>query len=325
VVWSNYIDYRLNHIFVLNANDDEVTDFMITLVGPTHLDDSSASPKKLQDDVFIDGTISPEEKVNVTFMDRSGGFWVQFSLEEGEIFTGDDTIEINIVYEFRSYFAWWPDADEEGGDISDMPSWATGMYLGDMTWNRSYDDSTDVGYNSSHPEIVALAQDIVGDETNAYEIAKLIFLWMDENIEYDEEAGELKTVSETLAAGKGDCDDQATLYIALARAAGLPAWMQMGMLDTGNGWENHAWVQLHIPGVGNVTIDPSNDQFLINSPNRLATYTDQGVAGWMFDFYNHILFWTVGDAPTFHTAVTLTMDSKEASAGTVTVPFPQIA
>ena len=47
----------------------------------------------------------------------------------------------------------------------------------------------------------------------------------------------------------GDCDDQAMLFCSLARASGVPAWLQLGALyDKGQDeWFGHGWVQAYVP------------------------------------------------------------------------------
>ncbi len=147
------------------------------------------------------------------------------------------------------------------------------------------------------PEIQALQEDIVGDETNVYLIAKAIYDWIDENVDYYIWTGTDGPLSslQTLQERKGDCDDQSILFCALARSAGVPAWLQLGAVYSPGSGEmgGHAWVQMFMPtedGGTNVTIDLVNDKFLVWMPNLFCEYTDNGDADDLFNAYHHVRY-----------------------------------
>jgi hypothetical protein len=89
----------------------------------------------------------------------------------------------------------------------------------------------------------------------------------------------------------GDCDDQAMLFCSLARASGVPAWIQLGALyDKGqDDWFGHGWVQAYVPlkegGSETVAIDTVNRDFMRWMPNRIVEYTDDGNGEHLSDFY----------------------------------------
>ena len=270
-------------------------------------------------DIYV--FVEPSGYINKTELPNPVGSWalewVNLSMNQS---MGNlqplESITISIIYNITSDFHWWPDADADSGVLADIPQWAIDTYMGDMLWNRSIPG--EVGYEPSLPVIQNLADSIVGSETDVYSILRSIFLWNYENIDYDVGHPDLRTVEETLAAMDGDCDDQSLLFISLARAAGVPAWMQMGMLynnDTDT-WENHAWVQTYIPGVGNVSIDPSNDLFLINRPDRITTYTDQGIDEDMEMFY---FYSGVYGGPA--TVTPILVPEYYSASGEVQIPF----
>ena len=72
---------------------------------------------------------------------------------------------------------------------------------------------------SNHPEIVAQAQAIIGDATNPYNQAYLIWKWVSENIATDGPSVDALTALRTKEA---DCSVN-RLYIAMLRAVGIPA------------------------------------------------------------------------------------------------------
>lgn len=70
------------------------------------------------------------------------------------------------------------------------------------------------------------------------------------------------TATEALARGGGVCQDHAHLFVAAARARGIPARYVGGYLWTGMAPEHdqasHAWAEAFVPDIGWVGFDPSN-------------------------------------------------------------------
>ncbi|MFZ5469765.1 MAG: transglutaminase-like domain-containing protein [Myxococcota bacterium] len=75
---------------------------------------------------------------------------------------------------------------------------------------------------SSNEEIRALAQKLVGDETDAYAAAKRIVSWVYRNLEKDY-GSSADRATDVLRQKKGDCTEHSLLSVALMRAAGIPA------------------------------------------------------------------------------------------------------
>ncbi len=93
---------------------------------------------------------------------------------------------------------------------------------------------------SDHPEVVNLANEIVGNETNPYQQAKLIFKWVNTEImgspvdQPPEPDGDALLVIQRRTAG---CGGYANLFVALCRAVGIPA-RSIGVWTTHkDGWE----------------------------------------------------------------------------------------
>jgi hypothetical protein len=171
-------------------------------------------------------------------------------------------------------------------DRDQVPQALIDRYLDDE-WQIIVDD----------PIITDLRQQIVGNETNVYLIARAIYDWMLDNVEYPNQiiSGIPKSSLETYADRKGDCDDQSILFCALARSAGVPAWLQLGAIYDRSSDEmgGHGWVQMFMPtedGGMNVTIDIVNKDFLVWMPNLFCEYTDTGNEGDLSDFYNVISY-----------------------------------
>jgi len=88
--------------------------------------------------------------------------------------------------------------------------------------------------------------------------------------------------ADALKAGKGVCQDQAHLFIAVARHLGLAARYVSGYLatsaDNGSHLASHAWAELLVERLGWVSFDPANTQCATDSYVRLALGLDYGTA-----------------------------------------------
>ncbi|HEY2988111.1 MAG TPA: transglutaminase-like domain-containing protein [Candidatus Binatia bacterium] len=111
---------------------------------------------------------------------------------------------------------------------------------------------------SDHPRIRAVARSIVGAESDAVKAAARIKDWV-----YRELAKE-PTVSipnalEVLRTKKGDCNEHAVLFNALARAAGIPAKTAVGVVYLRGAFYYHAWSEVWLGEW--VSLDPVLNQF----------------------------------------------------------------
>ena len=74
---------------------------------------------------------------------------------------------------------------------------------------------------SRHAKIKKLAKEIGSDEETAWGRVEAIYDWVRENVEY--ENGPLKGALAALRDGTGDCEELTSLFIAICRAADIPA------------------------------------------------------------------------------------------------------
>lgn len=255
--------------------------------------------------------------------------------------SGVGTFTSTISYDVESYSYVW-DIDESdslttdyiqqnlNGSLSNMKAYLISE-SGDGSewipavsgWNKGY-----VIYTGG--EIKELADKIVGDETNVYLILKLIYEWIDDNITYKEYSGIPQTALQLLHSKRGDCDDQSVLFCSLARAAGVPAWLEMGALyNTSKGtFINHVWAQAYIPtaeGGSKVTIDVVNDNFLTHTSRLFHLATDTGEGDFLNMYYNmyHYTYKIQGSKITTSDNYETyeVNDSKEIL--TISKPFPE--
>ena len=71
------------------------------------------------------------------------------------------------------------------------------------------------------PKIRELAKKIGADQEKAWQRVEAIYDWVRENVKY--ENGPLKGAAAALRDGTGDCEELTSLFIAICRAAGIPA------------------------------------------------------------------------------------------------------
>ncbi|MCX5800908.1 MAG: transglutaminase [Candidatus Eisenbacteria bacterium] len=115
-------------------------------------------------------------------------------------------------------------------------------------------------YRIYQPLIAETAKEIVGEEKNPYWIARKICKWVQDHVEYERAGG--WDIAETLVKrGTGSCSEYSFLYIALCRAAGLPARYEGSVVVRGDDASMddvfHRWCEVYLPNYGWIPIDPS--------------------------------------------------------------------
>ena len=147
------------------------------------------------------------------------------------------------------------------------------------------------------PELQELAHSIAPNETNVLTIVKEFVAWIGQNINYQSYDVPLYP-NETLARRKGDCDDQAILFITLCRIREIPSYLQIGdvydptIRTNETIWEGHAtifqkgigghgWAMAYIPPWGWLPVDLTF--WYVNPLNAIKTaaVTSQRVIQYM--------------------------------------------
>jgi transglutaminase superfamily protein len=96
---------------------------------------------------------------------------------------------------------------------------------------------------TDHPRIRALAANIVQGETSAYKAALKIKDWVYKEIAKQPTVS-IPNALEVLQTRKGDCNEHAVLFNALARAAGIPAKTVVGIVHLRGAFYYHAWSEI---------------------------------------------------------------------------------
>lgn len=112
-------------------------------------------------------------------------------------------------------------------------------------------------------EVQKQAREIVGKENDLWKRALLVHKWVFSNLK-KEPTISIPNALEVLKSKKGDCNEHAALYTALARAAGVPTRTVVGLVYSDRfygerGFYYHAWVEVY-SGKEWTAIDPTWDQ-----------------------------------------------------------------
>jgi transglutaminase-like putative cysteine protease/tetratricopeptide (TPR) repeat protein len=97
--------------------------------------------------------------------------------------------------------------------------------------------------NSLDPRVVALARQIAGEDKDGRSVARKIGEWTFGNLKWKKVQSD---AVETLASREADCLEHSELYVALARALGLPARVVSGAALSGGSFGAHAWVEIYL-------------------------------------------------------------------------------
>ncbi len=169
-------------------------------------------------------------------------------------------------------------------DVPDEPVRKEGPALDDEALAEYLE--TDPFVQSDHPKIIALANEIVGDEKDVWKKAVLIYGWLYENINKTIVMS-LPSALDVLKTREGDCNEHTVLFTGLARAAGIPARIAIGLVwsDDLKGFYYHAWPEVYVgrwtwldPTLGQLPADATHIKLVTGSIDKwtqLLSYLGQ--------------------------------------------------
>jgi len=111
---------------------------------------------------------------------------------------------------------------------------------------------------TTHPRIVTQVRQILGEERDALQATRKLLAWTYTTLEKAPTVG-MPTALQALESKKGDCNEHATLFTALARAAGLPSRVAAGLVYLDGAFYYHAWSEVWLGQW--VSVDPVFHQF----------------------------------------------------------------
>jgi len=136
---------------------------------------------------------------------------------------------------------------DEVGSLAEIPEAIRRAYLVDGS-----------RYRIDSPYIQKKVREIAGDESNPYWIARKIYDHIIGSLEY-QMVGGWDVPEVVLERGTGSCSEYTYTFIALCRAAGLPARYQGSVVVRGDDASIdeafHRWAQIYLPGYGWIPVD----------------------------------------------------------------------
>jgi transglutaminase-like putative cysteine protease len=124
---------------------------------------------------------------------------------------------------------------------------------------------------SKDPAIISMAKEIVKDEKDMLKKARLLYEWVYRNIKKTP-AITIPMATEVLKSKRGDCNEHTTLYTALARAAGIPTRIAIGLTYKDGYFYYHAWPEILVGQW--IAIDPTLGQFPADASHIRITTGD---------------------------------------------------
>ncbi len=120
------------------------------------------------------------------------------------------------------------------------------------------------GFDPASPKLKKIVADLKGK--NAVETVKNIAVWLKKNVASKQEAAyasklDFKSVNELIDRGSAEYRGYTILFMALCRAAGVPARPVLGLLFLPpKRYANHSWNEVYIAGCGWVPVDPQKPE-----------------------------------------------------------------
>ena len=136
----------------------------------------------------------------------------------------------------------------------------------------------------------------------------------------------LPSAVEVLRTRVGDCNEHTALFVALARAAGIPARISVGLVSVRSAFYYHAWPEIYVDeGKGRglwLPVDPTLNQFPADATHlRLARGgLDKQVA--ILPLIGRVKM-TILDLDLVPGASTVTVGRQPADMTPLTIPLPQ--
>jgi hypothetical protein len=124
------------------------------------------------------------------------------------------------------------------------------------------------------PRIVETARRVAAGSADPAEVARRLNDWVYRSLR-KAITPSIPSASQVLATRQGDCTEHTVLYVALARALGLPARTAVGVVHLDGRFFYHAWPEVWLdewvavdPTLGQFPADPSHLRFLVGGLAR---------------------------------------------------------
>jgi hypothetical protein len=112
---------------------------------------------------------------------------------------------------------------------------------------------------STDPLITNLADKLAGNETNPFRLARRFYDYVVAHAHYQLIEGFIGAKG-MLINNAGECGDFSALFIALARAKGIPARAVVGLWALSGTDQSHVWAEFYLQDIGWIPVDPTIGQ-----------------------------------------------------------------
>jgi hypothetical protein len=116
---------------------------------------------------------------------------------------------------------------------------------------------------SDHPDLIKRAKSIVGSSKDPEEQAMKLYHWVHQKVQKFPTVS-LPSALDVLKNMEGDCNEHTYLYVGLARAAGIPSAVRVGIMYVDGFFGYHAWPAIYVNGRW-LDIDPTLGQEIADS------------------------------------------------------------
>jgi transglutaminase-like putative cysteine protease len=144
----------------------------------------------------------------------------------------------------------WKIYPDKVGSAEDIPEEVRRLYLADS-----------IKYDIHNAFIQDVVRRVVGGEKNLYWKARKLYNYVIDTLEYQRTGG-WETAPIVLQRGDGSCSEYTFSYIALCRAAGVPARYSGALVIRGDDasldWVYHRWGEIYLPGYGWIPVDANH-------------------------------------------------------------------
>ncbi len=194
----------------------------------------------------IKGEVEFSEGLSGMVKDQWGQQTAHFhreNVDDDELFSASMTIAATL-YEVRYFID-----PAKVGNLEEIPEEVKEKYL-----------ANNEKYQYEHPYIQKVLKEELKDEENPYWMARKLYNYLLANMYY-EMAGGWNTAPAVLERGNGSCSEYTFTYIALCRAAGIPARYVGSVVIRGDKTSMddvfHRWAEIYLPGYGWIPVDAS--------------------------------------------------------------------
>ncbi len=252
-----HVDYQTDSLYQLVRQDDEkylLSDTRKARVTFTHEVKCSGPGKIKSLDVYLALPVDlPQQRIfsmqlNPYHWNEVKDKWHQwFARYQYENLSSKESAVCSLIVETEisaiNYFIF-PD---QVGSLKEIPK--------DLRKEYTADGSK---YDIRNPYMVNITKNIVGNETNPYWMARRIYDFVGANLEYKLEGG-WNTAPMVIQRGTGSCSEYSFVFIALCRAAGIPARYVGAVVVRGDDASLddvfHRWPEIYLPNYGWIPMD----------------------------------------------------------------------